>query len=85
MLKQLLLFIIFVISFCSNAQELEVAKLHIEGNKRLKTSFIHLISDTKAGVKLDSTTIEQDVIRFKTIASSITRLLSSILFSRKQV
>lgn len=65
MLKQLLLFIILVISFCSTAQELEVAKLHIKGNKKLKTSFIRLISDTKAGVKLDSITIEQDVIRLK--------------------
>ncbi|AXT21098.1 outer membrane protein assembly factor [Flavobacteriaceae bacterium AU392] len=65
MLKQLLLFIILVISFSGNAQELEVAELYVRGNKRLKTSFIRLISDTKAGVKLDSIIIEQDIIRLK--------------------
>lgn len=42
-----------------------VADFIIRGNKRLKTSFIRLLSETRVGVKLDSSAIEQDIIRLK--------------------
>ncbi len=71
MLKQVFLILIFIISTCCiNAQKStetypEIAQFHIKGNKRLKTSFIRLISHTKSGVKLDSTKIKEDIIRLK--------------------
>ncbi len=46
-------------------QENTVADVKVQGNKRLKASFVRLISDVKAGSKLDSTKIEQDIIRLK--------------------
>ena len=52
-------------SFKGLSQEYRVADLKIQGNKKLKTSFIKLISDTKGGKVLDSTVIKQDIIRLK--------------------
>jgi len=60
------LLLFYITSFYSYTQEnVLVADLIIRGNKSLKTSFIKLLSETKAGKKLDSTAIEQDIIRLK--------------------
>jgi len=65
MLKNLICFLILLASSVTFSQEQRVADLKVQGNKRLKTSFVRLISDTKSGTVLDSTIIEQDVIRLK--------------------
>lgn len=63
---RLLIFLITImVSTFSSAQSPTVADLKIQGNKRLKSSFIKLISDLKPGVVLDSMVIEQDIIRLK--------------------
>ena len=46
-------------------QEATVLDLKVQGVKRLKPSFIKLISDIKPGTELDSTVIAQDIIRLK--------------------
>ncbi|ANH59062.1 hypothetical protein NV36_06330 [Dokdonia donghaensis DSW-1] len=46
-------------------QEVKVLDLKVQGSKRLKPSFIKLISDIKPGVALDSAVINQDIIRLK--------------------
>ncbi len=46
-----------------------VADLKIQGNKRLKSSFIKNISTIKAGEKLDTLVIEQDIKRLKRLPS----------------
>lgn len=46
-------------------QEATVADLKVQGNKRLRTSFIKLISDVKPGIALDSAIMERDIIRLK--------------------
>ena len=43
------------------AQENKVADLKIQGNKRLKSSFVKKISYIKPGVALDSSVIEEDI------------------------
>jgi len=65
MLKNVICFLILLASSVTFSQEQRVADLKVQGNKRLKTSFVRLISDTKSGTVLDSTVIEQDVIRLK--------------------
>ena len=60
------LYILFML-YCSmgNAQEGVVEDLSIRGNKKLKTSFIKLISDLSADSPLDSIVLERDIIRLK--------------------
>lgn len=62
---------LIVLLFVSNlfSQNNIVDDLKIQGNKRLKTSFIKHISALKSGEKLDSLVIEQDIIRLKRLAS----------------
>ena len=67
----LCLLLILIASVVTSAQDGEnidnpvVADLKVEGNKKLRTSFVRLISDIRAGKPLDSTKIEQDIIRLK--------------------
>jgi outer membrane protein assembly factor BamA len=63
--RYILFIIICSFSFQGESQEAVVADIIVQGNKRLKSSFIKLISDTKPGKVLDSTRIEQDIIRLK--------------------
>ena len=58
---------ILLMLYCSmsNAQEGFVDHFTIHGNKKLKTSFIKLISDLRVGSPLDSTMLEVDIIRLK--------------------
>ena len=46
-------------------QEYIVHDLKIQGNKKLKASFVKSISTVKSGSKLDSLVIEQDILRLK--------------------
>jgi outer membrane protein assembly factor BamA len=63
-------FILFsFLSLFSFAQDKMVYDLKIQGNKKLKTSFIKNISNVKAGVVLDSAVIEQDILRLKHLPS----------------
>ncbi|WP_379952949.1 outer membrane protein assembly factor [Dokdonia sp. R78006] len=58
---------ILLMLYCSmsNAQEGIVEDFTIHGNKKLKTSFIKLISDLRVDSPLDSTLLEVDIIRLK--------------------
>lgn len=70
-MKKIILFIslfIFII-FGINAQSNIVHDLKIQGNKKLKTGFIKSISNVKPGIVLDSTLIEQDILRLKRLPS----------------
>lgn len=49
----------------AHAQEQYIADVKVQGNKRLKSSFVRLISNAKKGKVLDSTVLEQDIIRLK--------------------
>ncbi|KAA5828056.1 outer membrane protein assembly factor [Algibacter amylolyticus] len=70
MKKQLVLLIILgFVSLGIYAQELLVQDLKVQGNKRLKTTFIKSISTIKAGAALDSAVIKQDIIRLKRLPS----------------
>lgn len=61
-------FLLFVFGQ-SISQERLVAELQIQGHKRLKTSFIKKISNVKPGIVLDSTILENDIIRIKRLPS----------------
>ena len=65
MLKNVICFLILLVSSVTFSQEQRVADLKVQGNKRLKASFVRLISDIGSGTVLDSTAIEQDIIRLK--------------------
>ena len=52
-----------------NAQDAMVADLKIQGNKKIKTSFIKKISVLESGKILDSTIIENDIKRLKRLPS----------------
>lgn len=58
-------FIFLVFTQNTIGQNAVVLELKVQGNKRLKSSFVKSISDQKAGAVLDSTLIEQDIIRLK--------------------
>ena len=51
------------------SQEQIVSDLKVQGNKKLKTSFVKKISLIKSGVVLDSVLIEQDIRRLKRLPS----------------
>ena len=53
----------------STAQNHVVADLKIQGNKKLKVSFIKSISCIKSGMPLDSLIMEQDILRLKRLPS----------------
>lgn len=57
--------LVWGVAFMGLGQEAIVADLKVQGNKRLKSSFVKLISDQKPGHQLDSTKIERDIIRLK--------------------
>lgn len=69
MTKKAIIFIFWFVSFFSFTQELIVNDLKIQGNTKLKTSFIKSISNIKPGKVLDSVIIEQDILRLKRLPS----------------
>ncbi|OEK07863.1 hypothetical protein A8C32_15390 [Flavivirga aquatica] len=62
-------FFAFLLCFIAFAQSNTVADLKIQGNKKLKASFIKKISAIKSGKPLDSLVIAQDIIRLKRLPS----------------
>ncbi len=66
MLKKsiLLLFLLFL-SLQGYAQAQYIEDVKVQGNKRLKSSFVRLISDAKPNQVLDSTVLDHDIIRLK--------------------
>ncbi len=60
-----LYFLLMLCCSLANAQEGIVEEFTIHGNKKLKTSFIKLISDLHVDSPLDSTMLEVDIIRLK--------------------
>ncbi len=63
--KTILLLFFFFISLQGFSQERYIEDVKVQGNKRLKSSFVRLISDAKQGKVLDSTVLEHDIIRLK--------------------
>ena len=51
------------------AQQPKVADLKIQGNKKLKSSFVKKIAYVKPGVVLDSSLIEEDIRLLKRLPS----------------
>ncbi|MFK7832016.1 MAG: outer membrane protein assembly factor [Winogradskyella sp.] len=67
-MKQLL-FLFFLVALLGNAQQNTVADLSIQGNKKLKSSFVKKITLVKSGVALDSAVIEEDMKLLKRLPS----------------
>lgn len=62
--------IIFVLfAFFANAQQYKVADLKVQGNKKLKASFVKKIARITSGVVLDSSVIEDDIKLLKRLPS----------------
>ncbi|WP_299213210.1 outer membrane protein assembly factor [uncultured Dokdonia sp.] len=60
--------VLFILCFSIHGFSQEsyiIADVKVQGNKRLKSSFVKLISDAKGGKILDSIVLEQDIIRLK--------------------
>jgi outer membrane protein assembly factor BamA len=64
-----LLFFALLISGIAFAQDNLVFSLEIQGNKKLKSSFVKKIAKVKAGQVLDSVAIENDIKRLKRLPS----------------
>jgi outer membrane protein assembly factor BamA len=67
-IRFLFLALLFFVSQ-SYGQEFRVADVKVQGQKRLKASFVRLISDLKPGAVLDTAIIERDIIRLKRLPS----------------
>lgn len=68
-LRLLLTAFFFCVFTHSQAQNITVSDVRIEGNKRTKTKFLKRLAYVKAGSTLDSTRITSDVRRFKLLPS----------------
>lgn len=67
---RLFILLLFFTSQClSFGQNVLVEELKIEGNKKLKTSFIKKIIKVKSGDVLDTLNIENDILRLKRLPS----------------
>lgn len=58
-----------IFSFCLSAQERKVVSVNVQGNKKLKSSFVKKIALVKEGATLDSTILEEDVKLLKRLPS----------------
>ncbi|TWO33331.1 outer membrane protein assembly factor [Seonamhaeicola sediminis] len=65
----LLLCVFFFISFFANAQQKVISDIKIQGNKKIKSSFIKKIASIKPGEVLDSLKIEEDIKLIKQLPS----------------
>ncbi|WP_375238507.1 outer membrane protein assembly factor [Aurantibacter sp.] len=63
------LFFVLLISSLAIAQDNLVFSLEVQGNKKLKSSFVKKIAKVKAGQILDSVVIEKDIKRLKRLPS----------------
>lgn len=68
-MRKIIIFILLITCINGFAQNNTVADLKIQGNKKLKSSFIKSLALVKKGSVLDSTTIEQDIKRLKRLPS----------------
>ena len=68
-IKYLLFILSLVITHTNYGQDQLVGDLKIQGNKRLKTSFINKVTKVKPGAVLDSLLIEEDIKRLKRMPS----------------
>ena len=69
MLRSLIYFFLLFSFVNTNAQENKVADLKVQGNKKLKASFVKKISKIKPGAVLDSSLIEADIKLLKRLPS----------------
>ena len=69
MILRFLVLSLLIIAVNAYGQEARVADVKVQGQKRLKASFVRSISDLKPGAVLDSSIIEQDIIRLKRLPS----------------
>lgn len=70
MIKYILSYVVIgLVSINTFSQDFIVHDLKIQGNKRLKASFIKRIVSLKTGNCLDSLIIEQDMLRLKRLPS----------------
>lgn len=68
-IKQICLFLFFLISSNIFAQNITISKIEIEGNKRTKTNFFKRLAFVKEGSVIDSSLITSDIRRFKLLPS----------------
>jgi len=68
-LKLILFIVILCLGCLSYSQDIVIAEVEIEGNKRTKTKFLKRLAFVKRGSTVDSTIIAADVRRFKLLAS----------------
>lgn len=69
MLKNIFIVFIFINCCALFSQELLIDDLKIQGNKKIKTSFLKKIAAVKSGQKLDSLLIEKDIRLIKRLPS----------------
>ena len=69
MILRFLVLLLFMIAGNAYGQEARVADVKVQGQKRLRASFVRSISDLKPGAVLDSSIMEQDIIRLKRLPS----------------
>ncbi len=68
-LKNVVVFFLVVLGINCYAQEKRVADLKIQGNKKIKSSFVKKLIKIKVGAVLDSTILEEDIKRLKRLSS----------------
>lgn len=68
-MRYIVFFFFLLIQFIVQSQDHLVADLKIQGNKKLKSSFVKKISSIKSGAVLDSLQIEEDIKRLKRLPS----------------
>ncbi len=67
--KIIILIVLSVFNQTLFSQDYLVDDLKVQGNKKLKASFVKHIAALKSGEKLDSLVIEQDILRLKRLPS----------------
>ena len=56
---------IILFSVCTFAQDKEILEFNVQGNKKLKTTFVKKIAKVESGITLDSTLLDEDIKRLK--------------------
>jgi len=69
MLKNVIFFFCLFLSVLSYAQDAFVLDLKVQGNKKIKSSFVKKMAKAKAGEVLDSTILNEDIKRLKRLPS----------------
>ncbi len=69
MKRVIIVLVCLMFSVVSSSQNNKVADLKIQGNKKLKSSFVKKVSKIRSGVALDSSIIEDDIKLLKRLPS----------------